>query len=300
VGRRGDVVLPVDDVVTAIGFAADPAGLAVPGAYPDGRADRGLYAAGWLRRGPRGAIPDQRTDARALARVIAEDLVRAARCPPGPPSRDLTASWTSTDGAASICANGSALRRAAERAKLRTIDDMLAAARDPGLRLPADDVSDVEAVASGIPVSVLFGTESGGAELVAGELAELFGDDVLVRDLADTSPRDLDPERLHLIVCSTYGDGEVPTAARPFHVALREDSWPLDGLRYAVFGMGDRSYAKTYSRGSEMIDEALAARGATRIGEYGRHDAGGPLDAPEAAREWVAGVIAEAAALRAR
>ena len=145
-------------------------------------------------------------------------------------------------------------------------------------------------------MTVLFGTESGGAELVAEELRRALAGraDVEVHDLADVEPGDLDRSRLHLIVCSTYGDGEVPTAARPFHAALREHP-DLAGLRYAVFGMGDRSYTKTYSRGSELIDEALTACGAVRAGEYGRHDAGGPVLATEAARDWAEGVLSTAA-----
>lgn len=59
--------------------------------------------------------------------------------------------------------------------------------------------------------------------------------------------------------------------------------------------MGDRSYSKTYSRGSELVAEALAACGAERVGEYGRHDADGPVPATEAALEWAEGVLAEAA-----
>jgi sulfite reductase alpha subunit-like flavoprotein len=73
----------------------------------------------------------------------------------------------------------------------------------------------------------------------------------------------------------------------------------LGGVRYAMFGMGDRSYEKTYSRGSEMVDEALAACGAVRVGEYGRHDAGGPISATEAAVDWVSGVLAEMAVVPA-
>jgi sulfite reductase alpha subunit-like flavoprotein len=156
----------------------------------------------------------------------------------------------------------------------------------------------VTAVAvSGVPVTVLFGTESGGAELVAEDLRRALAD-VEVRDMADTDPAELDRGRLHLVVCSTYGDGEVPAAARPFHRSLADGRPDLAGLAYAVVGMGDRSYTRTYSRGSELIDEALAACGAQRIGEYGRHDAGGPVDAVEAAREWVDGVLREAEAQR--
>lgn len=58
-----------------------------------------------------------------------------------------------------------------------------------------------------------------------------------------------------------------------------------------MFGMGDASYTRTYSRGSELLTEALEARGATRVGEYGRHDAGGTVPAAEAAGEWAEGVL---------
>jgi hypothetical protein len=36
------------------------------------------------------------------------------------------------------------------------------------------------------------------------------------------------------------------------------------------------------------------------VGEYGRHDAGGSLDAAESAREWVDGVVGEIGALTAQ
>ena len=113
------------------------------------------------------------------------------------------------------------------------------------------------AIANGI-VYVTRRPRVDGAELVAEELRRTLGGraDVAVQDLADVAPGDLDASRLHLLVCATYGDGEVPTSARPFHTALA-DRPDLAGLRYAVFGMGDKSYAKTYSRGSELIDEAL-------------------------------------------
>ncbi|SII97204.1 sulfite reductase [NADPH] flavoprotein alpha-component [Mycobacteroides abscessus subsp. abscessus] len=92
-------------------------------------------------------------------------------------------------------------------------------------------------------------------------------------------------------MCSTYGDGEVPSSAREFYAQLQEGDVDLTGVRFAVFGMGDASYTKTYSRGSELLTEALEARGATRVGEYGRHDASGTVPAGEAACEWAEGVL---------
>lgn len=300
-GADGAVRLDADAVVTAVGFAADPTTLVEPGAHRDGRIEPGLYVAGWLRRGPRGTIPDQRADARGLARVLADDV----------------AEGTITGGAAGLAAldlpdhvdfdgwrriDARETLRAAPgrvRAKLRTREDLLAAAADTSIPLPTVAVSRSKTDGeSGIPVTLLFGTESGNAELVAEDLARHLGDRAGTRvvDLGELDLADLDPGHVHLVVCSTYGDGELPTTVRGLRERLLSERPGLDGIRYAVFGLGDRSYTKTYSRGSEMIDEALAACGATRVGEYGRHDAGGPMDAAEVAREWADGVLAELAA----
>ena len=296
-GAEGEVALPADAVVTAVGFEADADAPATPGAHPDGRVQPGLYVAGWLRRGPRGTIPDQRTDARELARTIAEDI-EAGAVPLGATGLASKERETGFDGWRRIDVLerlGAAPGR--ERAKLRSVARMLQVAADHGIPLPELAAED-RASGGGLPVTVLFGTESGGAELVADELHRSLADraEVEVRDLADTAPAELDASRMHIVVCSTYGDGEVPKAARAFHRALVEERPDLRGIRYAVFGMGDRSYTKTYSRGSELIDEALAACGAERVGEYGRHDAGGPVPATEAARDWADGVLSAAEA----
>ncbi|MFD4423146.1 cytochrome P450 [Agromyces sp. NPDC058484] len=292
----GDVEIEAGTVITAIGFAAGDDTPMAPGAHPDGRVEPGLYVAGWLRRGPRGTIPDQRTDARGLAAMIFDDLA-AGRITAQKAGMEPHAGAVDFDGWRRIDVRetlGAAPGRS--RAKLRTREELLDAARDRDIPLPGvRAVESTAGAASGQPITILFGTESGGAELVADDLRHhLAGRDVEVVDLADADPRTLDPLRLHLVVCATYGDGEVPTSARPFHRALVEERPDLMGLRYAVFGMGDRSYTKTYSRGSELIDEALAACGAQRVGEYGRHDAGGPLGAAETAVEWVDGVLADA------
>ena len=296
----GPVQIAADSVVTAIGFTSDDTTPVTPGAHPDGRVEAGLYVAGWLRRGPRGTIPDQRTDAALLARTIAEDIAAGA-VSVGRTGMTALASAVDFDGWRRIDLRerlGAAPGR--ERAKLRTRESMIEAAEDLTLELPEVVAGPSDAAGWAVPVTILYGTESGGAELVADELSRAIGGDTPVIDLGEVTPSELDRSRLHLLVCSTYGDGEVPTAARAFHEALRGGGSELDGLRYAVFGMGDRSYAKTYSRGSELIDEAMAAAGAERVGEYGRHDAGGPISASDAAHDWAVGVRAEAEAALVR
>ncbi|WP_440312506.1 cytochrome P450 [Leucobacter chromiireducens] len=285
--------LQVDDIVTAVGFAPNMNSPVAPGAHPSGRVEPGLYTAGWLRRGPRGTIPDQRADAHNLAQLIAEDVssgdvtVGAV----GLPAQDTEVSfhgWQRIDARERAGASVARTRR-----KLETRDAMIEASAnadfDEELRSAEEEPEEI--LIDG-PVSVLFGSESGGAELVAEDLAALIPG-AEATSLGSLLPEDLDPATFYVIVCSTYGDGEVPTDARGFHEALVQRSARLSPLRYAMFGMGDRSYDRTYSRGSELIDEALARNGARRVGEYGRHDAGGSENAGEAASEWVRGVLAE-------
>lgn len=76
---KGEETLPCTSVLTAIGFDHDgdlprDALLAAAEDAEAGRLAPGLYAAGWFRRGPRGTIPDNRTDAQALAALILDDI----------------------------------------------------------------------------------------------------------------------------------------------------------------------------------------------------------------------------------
>ncbi|GAB2786998.1 hypothetical protein GCM10027040_11350 [Halomonas shantousis] len=301
--HAGEVVrLEVDSVITAIGFVPDPddaiskALFELPSVSENGRIDAGLYLAGWLRRGARGTIPDQRSDARALAGVIGSDIADGqVRCQrdglvPHSEATDIDG-WRRIDH---LERTQTAPGRV--RTKLTTLEALLNSARDDTLvfeRETRDETGEGESL-GGLTVGILFGTESGNAELMAEELEQALDGRcaVSVADLADTDPRSLDPNRFYLILCSTYGDGEVPSGARGFYEALRDDAPDLAGVRFASLGLGDSSYAKTYSRGSELLTEALMACGAMRVGEYGRHDASGALAASDVALDWADGVLA--------
>jgi cytochrome P450 len=65
----------------------------------------------------------------------------------------------------------------------------------------------------------------------------------------------------------------------------------LTGIRYAMFGLGDSSY-EFYSRGSELIDARLAALGAERFGEFGRHDAVDGTLPNDRVLEWARTIVA--------
>ncbi|WP_432486754.1 cytochrome P450 [Kineococcus sp. SYSU DK018] len=303
-GPRGPVRLACDSVVTAVGFRADGTTPLVPGAHGAGRVEPGLYVAGWLRRGPRGTIAEQRADARDLAALIRADLTAGAPgavgtgrpgsdgLPPLPGAVDFDG-WRRIDLRETLDAAPGRVRT-----KICTREELLRTARSD-LPLPRTDPGRAgRSAAIDLPVTIAFGTESGNAELVAEDLRRRLEARTAVEvvDLATATPEDLAPDRFLVVVCSTYGDGELPTGVRPFRERLLARRPDLSGSRYAVFGLGDRSYTRTYSRGSELLDEALARCGAVRVGEYGRHDAGGGEDAVQVAADWIEGVLAEVAA----
>lgn len=134
-------------------------------------------------------------------------------------------------------------------------------------------------------VVILFGTESGNAELVAEDVAAELRGDAMVVDMTDFDIEDFTSENFYLVVCSTHGDGELPSGARPLLTALVAARPDLGGIRYSVFGLGDSSY-DTYSHGSEIIDDLFTELGAERVGVYGRHDASDGSLPNDDAVEW--------------
>lgn len=83
--RAGETeTLSADSVITAIGFMRPPDALSpleMSLDEPDlesGRVAPGIYRTGWLRRGPNGTIPENRTDALAVAAEIVSDVESGA------------------------------------------------------------------------------------------------------------------------------------------------------------------------------------------------------------------------------
>jgi len=141
-------------------------------------------------------------------------------------------------------------------------------------------------------ITILYGTETGNAEMLAEDIQaalEDAGHAVVVENLADVSPADLDTSRLHLVVCSTYGDGELPASAKPFGEAMQAKP-DLSGLRFGVFGLGDSEY-ESFNGGSAQIEAMLCGAGALRIGERVTHDASGSDMAEDVALPWAEAVI---------
>jgi len=142
-------------------------------------------------------------------------------------------------------------------------------------------------------IAVLYGTETGNAEMLAEDIAAHLSDhDARVTNLADFDPAEFDAGTLYVVVCSTYGDGELPASAQPFAARMEGAKPDLSGVHFAVFGMGDSEYAETFNHGGKRIAALLTGAGATLLGERVTHDASGPDMAEDLALPWVDGIVA--------
>ncbi len=121
---------------------------------------------------------------------------------------------------------------------------------------------------------VCFATMTGNAESLANrahERAVAAGIASTLVNLADARPADLAGWSRALFVVSTWGDGEPPADACDFWYELENAPLDLSGLRYAVFGLGDRDY-QNYNAFARQLDERLAALGATPLDERAEAD----------------------------
>jgi MioC protein len=146
-------------------------------------------------------------------------------------------------------------------------------------------------------LTILVGTMTGNAQLVAQELELLLDDgetNVRTRLMDGLDQSVFAPGGLFLICTSTYGQGDVPDNAKGLYESLSAVRPDLSGVRYGVIALGDRTYKDTFCNGGRRFDAILAELGARRVGEVLYHDASGGTLAEEAAGEWIGPWIAAA------
>ncbi len=143
---------------------------------------------------------------------------------------------------------------------------------------PADRDRPAVRRATGTALTLLHGSNLGTCAGIAHDLAA-EGDErgfapsvASLNDAVDKLTTDAGPV---VIVAASYNGR--PTDDATDFVAWLEGLEPgaLDGLQYAVLGVGDRNWAATYQRVPTLIDERLTAAGATSLLERGAADAAG-------------------------
>ncbi|GLT34031.1 hypothetical protein SLA2020_085770 [Shorea laevis] len=124
---------------------------------------------------------------------------------------------------------------------------------------------------------IMYATQTGNAMDAAeriGREAERRGCPVAVRSVDEYDASSLRQEDYVIFVISTTGQGDVPDSMKAFwRFLLRRDlgsNW-FEGVRYAVFGLGDSAYQK-YNFAAKRLDKRISDLGATAIIEKGLGD----------------------------
>jgi sulfite reductase (NADPH) flavoprotein alpha-component len=140
------------------------------------------------------------------------------------------------------------------------------------------------------PLTILFASESGNGEKLAGDVAKQarkLGFKPSVVDMADFDVATLAKAKRLVVIAATWGEGEPPSrAARAYGELMGEGAPRLDGVDYAVLALGDTAYVEFCAVGKK-IDERLAALGAKRVADRVDCD----LDYAAPAARWIDGVL---------
>lgn len=98
----------------------------------------------------------------------------------------------------------------------------------------------------GLPVTILWGSQTGNAEALGKKLTKYLttkGHSPTLRSMADVSLDELTSFKYLFIITSTYGDGEPPDNASILHAALHAADAPqLSDVNFSVFALGDSNY----------------------------------------------------------
>ncbi|GJD93515.1 Sulfite reductase [NADPH] flavoprotein alpha-component [Methylobacterium iners] len=140
------------------------------------------------------------------------------------------------------------------------------------------------------PLTILYASESGNCEKLAGDMAKLArkgGFKPRIVDFADLDVAALPAEKRVVVIAATWGEGEPPARAVRAYDALMGEAAPrLDGVDFSVLALGDTSYAEFCAIG-KAIDVRLEALGGRRA--YDRADL--DLDFDKPAADWIKGAL---------
>lgn len=139
---------------------------------------------------------------------------------------------------------------------------------------------------------ILFATMTGNAEDAAEAIAKRLkklGHEPTVANIEKHTPESLLTRgQPVLFVVSTWGDGEPPDEALEFWETLEKlDGGPLEGLRFAIYALGDSSYDEFCGFGRNLERE-LTNKGGVRIADRAECD----CDYDEFIESWTAQVHA--------
>ena len=169
------------------------------------------------------------------------------------------------------------------------------AAPDQPVEISGDDLESL-LTAGDRKMSILFGSQSGNSEELAAKFAKRatdYGLDTTVHDMDGFDLSTLPGMKRVLIICSTWGEGEMPDNAEELWLQASADSAPkLPEVSFSVLALGDTSY-EFYCESGKDWDDRLQQMGATRLVERVDCD----VDYDSAAAAWANDTLAVMAAV---
>ncbi len=119
-------------------------------------------------------------------------------------------------------------------------------------------------------LNVFFGSQSGNSEELAAKLAKnasQYGLNGVVHDMDGFDINTMASMKRVAIVCSTWGEGEMPDNAEALWQAAASNGAPrMDGMSFSVLALGDTSYELFCQSGKDW-DKRLEELGASRVVE---------------------------------
>ncbi|XP_023675147.2 NADPH--cytochrome P450 reductase isoform X1 [Paramormyrops kingsleyae] len=128
-------------------------------------------------------------------------------------------------------------------------------------------------------IVVFYGSQTGTAEEFANRLskdAQRYGMKGMAADPEEYDMSELSrlteiEDSLVIFCMATYGEGEPTDNAQDFSVWLQETSVSLEGVNFAVFALGNKTY-EHYNAMGKFVDRRLAELGGRRIFDLGLGD----------------------------
>jgi sulfite reductase (NADPH) flavoprotein alpha-component len=140
------------------------------------------------------------------------------------------------------------------------------------------------------PLTILYATESGNSEKLAGDVAKSarkMGLKPTLVDMADLDVASLAGVKRLIVIAATWGEGDPPARAiRAYKELMSEKAPRLDGVEFGVLALGDTAYVEFCAIG-KALDERLAALGGKRVADRVDCD----LDFAEPAAKWIGATL---------
>lgn len=154
---------------------------------------------------------------------------------------------------------------------------------------PAERARTAGRTAAGTALTILHGSNLGTCAGIARDLSsdgDERGFSTAVASLNEAVGMLSSAEGPVVIVAASYNGRPTDDAGKFVDWIQHLEPGALDGVTYALLGVGDRNWPATYQRVPTLIDEYMSAAGATRLGERGIADAS--ADFASAVDRWAA------------